>query len=257
MDVLLAGNSVNAELIGEGRPIVLLHSLLAGRASFDRIKPSLTARFRVIIPQLPGFGRSLAARGDLPSVADRVAEAVREACSGEKPVVLGNGYGAFVALQMVIRHPDLASRLVLAGCGMKFSDQGRAAFRTMSSVAAEKGLEAIAETAMRRLFAPDFQAANPALLSECRTAFLGTKLEVFQAACATLAGLDLEADLPKVRLPVLALVGEQDEATPPHMSRELVAGLPDAKLVILPGCAHVPQLQAPESFLGAIHDFLS
>jgi 3-oxoadipate enol-lactonase len=94
-------------------------------------------------------------------------------------------------------------------------------------------------------------------LSECRGAFLRTNLQVFQAACAALAELDLTPELHKVRIPVLALVGEQDEATPPPMSHELVEGLPDAKLVILPGCAHVPQLQAPDSFLAAIQEFIS
>jgi 3-oxoadipate enol-lactonase len=59
-----------------------------------------------------------------------------------------------------------------------------------------------------------------------------------------------------VRVPALVLVGEQDEATPPPMSRELAAGLPDARLKILPGCAHVPQLQAPKLFLDAIAEFL-
>jgi 3-oxoadipate enol-lactonase len=47
-----------------------------------------------------------------------------------------------------------------------------------------------------------------------------------------------------------------DEATPPAMSRELAAGLADSKLVVLPGCAHVPQLQAPELFLSTIRDFI-
>jgi 3-oxoadipate enol-lactonase len=52
------------------------------------------------------------------------------------------------------------------------------------------------------------------------------------------------------------LVGEHDEATPPPMSHELAAGLPNAQLRIIPGCAHVPQLQSPEVFLEAIGDFL-
>jgi 3-oxoadipate enol-lactonase len=52
------------------------------------------------------------------------------------------------------------------------------------------------------------------------------------------------------------MVGEQDEATPPPMSRELAAGLPDARLKIISGCAHVPQLQAPKIFLEMIGDFL-
>jgi 3-oxoadipate enol-lactonase len=41
------------------------------------------------------------------------------------------------------------------------------------------------------------------------------------------------------------------------MSRELAAGLPNARLKIIPGCAHVPQLQSPAVFLDAIGDFLA
>jgi 3-oxoadipate enol-lactonase len=59
-----------------------------------------------------------------------------------------------------------------------------------------------------------------------------------------------------VTVPALVLVGEHDEATPPAMSTELAAGLADAQLVVLPGCAHVPQLQEPELFLDAIRKFV-
>jgi 3-oxoadipate enol-lactonase len=54
----------------------------------------------------------------------------------------------------------------------------------------------------------------------------------------------------------LASVGELDEATPPVMSRELAAGLPDATFVGLRGCAHVPQLQEPELFPPTVAPFL-
>jgi 3-oxoadipate enol-lactonase len=86
---------------------------------------------------------------------------------------------------------------------------------------------------------------------------LRTDPEVFRAACAALADLDLRPELGKVTVPVLVLVGEHDEATPPPMSRELAAGLPNARLKVIPGCAHVPQLQSPEIFLDAIGDFLA
>jgi 3-oxoadipate enol-lactonase len=55
--------------------------------------------------------------------------------------------------------------------------------------------------------------------------------------------------------PVLVLVGEHDEATPPPMSHELAGLLPQAHLEIIPGCAHVPQLQSPKLFLDVIADF--
>jgi 3-oxoadipate enol-lactonase len=157
---------------------------------------------------------------------------------------------------MAIRNPGIASRLVLADCGAAFSEEGRQAFRNMAAAAQAKGLAAITEVAMRRLFAPEFQAQHPDLMADRRAAFLRTDPQVFRAACMALAELDLRPLLAQVKVPVLVLVGEHDEATPPPMSRELAALLPDARLTVIPGCAHVPQLQAPDVFLDAIGGFL-
>ena len=127
----------------------------------------------------------------------------------------------------------------------------------MAAASRAKGLAAITDVAMRRLFAPEFQAQHPDLMADRRAAFLKTDPDVFRAACAALAELDLRGELKAVNVPALVLVGEFDEATPPPMSYELVAGLPQARLLIIPGCAHVPQLQAPAAFLAAIGDFLA
>jgi 3-oxoadipate enol-lactonase len=235
---------------------VLLHSLLSDRASFDAVVAPLARAYRVIVPELPGFGRSRAVDGGLAAVADRMAELVTEVAGSAGAAVLGNGYGGFVALQMAIRHPTVASRLILADSGAAFSEAGREAFRNMAAVSGAKGLAAIADVAMNRLFAPEFQETHPDLMRDRRAAFLRTDPKIFRAACEALASLDLRRELSRVKVPVLVLVGEQDEATPPAMSHELAAGLPDAQLKIIPGCAHVPQLQAPALFLAAIADFL-
>jgi 3-oxoadipate enol-lactonase len=256
MDRLFAQGTVNAAQSGDGPPLLLFHSLLSDRASFDAVAPSLSRSFRVLVPELPGFGQSQAVSGGLAAVADRMAEAVKDASAGQDAIVLGNGYGGFVALQMAIRHPGIASKLVLADCGAAFSEPGREAFRNMAAASKAKGLAAITDVAMRRLFAPEFQAAHPELMQDRRAAFLKTDPEVFQAACAALASLDLRPELSKVKVPVLVLVGEHDEATPPPMSHELAELLPDAQLHVIPGCAHVPQLQSPELFLEMIGGFL-
>lgn len=256
MDRLFAGGAVNAAQSGEGPPLFLLHSLLSDRASFDAIVPELSKSFRVIVPELPGFGRSPAVGSGLAGVADRMAEAVKDAALAEDAIVLGNGYGGFVALQMAIRHPGIATRFVLADCGAAFSEPGREAFRNMAAASKAKGLAAITDVAMRRLFAPDFQDAHPDLMADRRAAFLRTDLDVFCAACDALASLDLRPEVANVKVPVLVLVGEHDEATPPPMSHELAGLLPQAHLEIIPGCAHVPQLQSPKLFLDVIGDFL-
>jgi 3-oxoadipate enol-lactonase len=256
MDRLWAGGTVNAIEAGKGAPLFLFHSLLSDRASFDAIAPELAKSFRVIVPELPGFGRSKAVSGGLADIADRMAEAVKDASGGEAPIVLGNGYGGFVALLMAIRHPGLAARYIFADCGAAFSEPGREAFRNMAAASKAKGLAAITDVAMRRLFAPEFQAQHPDVMADRRAAFLKTDEDVFRAACDQLAKLDLRGDVGKVKVPALVVVGEHDEATPPPMSHELAALLPDARLKIIAGCAHVPQLQAPKVFLETIADFL-
>src|ERR1700756_1518058 len=174
MNRLLADGTVNAAQSGEGPALFLFHSLLSDRASFDAIVPRLSQSFRVIVPELPGFGGSKAVSGGLAAVADRMAEAVKDGAGGDEVIVLGNGYGGFVALQMAIRHPDIATRLILADCGAAFSEEGRLAFRNMAAASKAKGLSAITDVAMRRLFAPEFQAQHPDLMADRRAAFLKT-----------------------------------------------------------------------------------
>src|ERR1700748_289202 len=256
MDRVFADGTVNAAQSGDGPPLFLFHSLLSDRASFDAVAPELSNSFRVIVPELPGFGRSHAVTGGLAAVADRMAEAVREAAHGEDAIVLGNGYGGFVALQMAIRHPGIATRFIFADCGAAFSEPGREAFRNMAAASKAKGLAAISDVAMRRLFAPEFQEQHPDLMADRRAAFLKTDEDVFRAACDQLAKLDLRGEVGKVKVPALVVVGEHDEATPPPMSHELAALLSDARLKIIAGCAHVPQLQSPTLFLETIADFL-
>ena len=65
MDRQFAAGTVNAAVAGEGPPLFLFHSLLSDRASFDAIVPELSKSFRVIVPELPGFGRSQAVTGGL------------------------------------------------------------------------------------------------------------------------------------------------------------------------------------------------
>jgi 3-oxoadipate enol-lactonase len=68
--------------------------------------------------------------------------------------------------------------------------------------------------------------------------------------------VDLRPSLKSIRNPTLVMVGELDAATPPALAAELVAGIPDAKLVQIPACGHCPPLEQPEAFLAAAMPFL-
>jgi len=257
MDRLFAGGTVNAAEEGHGPPLVLLHSLLSDRASFDAIAPELKKSFRVIVPELPGFGRSQAVAGGLAAVADRMVDAVREAAAGDH--VPRARQWLWRLRRAADGDPSSRRRIAIDPRRLR-----RGIFRTRPRSLPQHGggLESQGPRGDHRCRdAPAVRARNfrrriPTLMRDRREAFLKTDPAEFRAACDALATLDLRPELANVKVPTLVMVGEQDEATPPPMSRELAAGLPDARLKIIPGCAHVPQLQAPKLFLEMIGDFL-
>lgn len=250
-----AHGKIEATVLGSGPSVWIFHSLLADAGSCMPLAQALSDRYTVTLPHLPGFAGSAIVGPKLPAIADRMADAI----SADNPAVtiIANGYGSFVALILALRHPHLARKLVLAGTGAAFSELRRQAFRGMAAAVEAKGLSAIADVAMRRLFAPAFQEANPDLMAERRTAFLGTDPVVFTGACAQLADLDLRGDVGRLTIPLLAMAGDGDEATPASMAEELASLVPGAHYVGLPGLAHVPQLQAPAQFIAAITPFMA
>jgi 3-oxoadipate enol-lactonase len=241
---------------GAGKPIVLLHSLLADRAIFDKIVPILARQRRVIVPDLPGFGGSSSAGATIEGIADRIAGLFDALELGTTADVLGNGFGGFVASALAIRHGATFDRLILADTGVGFTPDGKQSFFAMAERVRQSGMEAIVDVALKRLFPEDFIAANPAIMAERRAALVKTNPEFFAEACHALAALDLTAHIGTIRNPTLVVVGELDAATPPEMARALAKALPGAALIEMPGCGHAPMAQAPEAFIKVISKFL-
>jgi 3-oxoadipate enol-lactonase len=242
---------------GSGRPLLLLHSLLADRGVFDRIVPLLADRRRVIAVDLPGFGGSSPVEDNVDAFADRIAELFPAVGLGPETDVLGNGFGGFIASALAIRHGRSFDRLVLADTGVTFSEAGRGAFQVMARRVREGGMEAVVEMAMKRLFPDEFIATNPGIVAERRAALLKMDPTRFAGACEALAKLDLGGDIGGVRNPTLVVVGSLDAATPPSMARELAASIPGATLSELQGCGHAPMAQEPRAFVAAISAFLA
>jgi 3-oxoadipate enol-lactonase len=241
---------------GAGKPIVLLHSLLADRTIFDRIVPALARTRRVIVPDLPGFGGSASAGATMEGIADRISGLFDALNLGATADVLGNGFGGFIASTLAIRHGGKFDRLVLADTGIGFSPDGKQSFYAMAERVRQAGMEAIIDVAMKRLFPEDYIAGHPALATERRNALLKTNPDFFAEACLALAALDLTSGIATIRNPTLVVVGELDAATPPEMARALAKALPKADLIEIPGCGHAPMAQAPEAFVKTISNFL-
>jgi 3-oxoadipate enol-lactonase len=240
---------------GSGSPVVILHSLLTHRASFDPIADRIPGR--VVTVDLPGFGETSAAGGDIDDFAHRMAAAIDVMSASEPVTLLGNGLGAFVALGVAIHHRSRVRRLVVVGCGARFTDDLATAFDRLVDTAERGGMEAVVPTALARVFGESYLAAHPAAGYGVARSLVRTDPTVFVTACEALQSVDYSALARNITQPTLIVVGEEDRATPPALATTLHGLVQGSTLVTLPGVAHAPHLQDPDGLLAAIIPFIA
>ena len=255
---LTAGHgALTAERCGQGRDLVVLHSLLADRHAFDPVLPAFAAKHRVTLFNLPGFhGSQPAVLALMDAYVAAIEDGFDEFKIGNDAVLLGNGFGGTVALAFALAHPERIAKLVLSDAAAAFPPEGRTQFAAMAAKVTEGGLGAIAEVAAKRVFSPAYLAAHPEKIEERKQVLLGIDPKAFLAACAILQEADLTPLLPRLKVPTLVVCGELDQATPPVLNKAIADKVAGARYVELPGCGHCPPLEQPEAFIAAIKDFV-
>ena len=204
---------------------------------------------------LPGFGATEPALPAIDDYAHRVAAFI-ETMELDRPAVIGNGLGAFVALGIALHHGDMAGRVLLVGCGAGFPEPAKGAFAKMIEAVEAGGMEAVIPLALRRIFTEDYLEQHPDMAEERAEVLVRTDPAAFIIACRALHALDYRSSAHQVANPTMILVGEEDQATPPALAEELHGLIPGSTLTMLPGLAHAPQIQDPAGFVSATREFL-
>ncbi|MER1966369.1 alpha/beta hydrolase [Castellaniella sp. GW247-6E4] len=243
--------------IGHGRPLLLVHSLLADSRSMDALASELSSGYRVVIPDLPGYGGSPRSGASIPEVAAELMAALAADGLNHELGVLGNGYGGFVALSLAQQFPEEVRRLVLLDSAAAFPPAGKEGVRAMMDSVREGGMPAVMDIALSRLFPPAYAQAHPGAVASCRAALAEMDAEAFIGMCRNLMMVDLRPGLASVQSRTLVVVGLEDQATPVALARELAAVIPDAQLTELAGCGHAPHIQMPEVVTPLIKAFLA
>jgi 3-oxoadipate enol-lactonase len=250
------GAAVEYTRSGAGPDLLLIHSLLTDASVFERVRPALEARHRVTCLDLPGFGASAPrALASVADYADHVAQAMEALALPKTTDVFGNGFGAFVTLSLAIRHGARVGRVLVADVVPAFPDAARAPFRGMAAKVRETGMPAVLDTAIGRMFPPDFQAKFPEVVAERKRRLAGVDPACFAQACLALADLDLRPDLPSIRNRTLVMCGALDQTTPPALAREVAEAIPGAVYRDIAGSGHCPMLEQPEALVAAIAEF--
>ncbi|GAA4980186.1 3-oxoadipate enol-lactonase [Kineococcus glutinatus] len=229
----------------EGVPtLLLLGSLGSSLRSWTPQVAALAARFRVLRLDLPGHGASPAAAGPyaLDDLVDAVAATLDDLGTGPVHAV-GVSLGGMVALRLAAREPQRVRSLALF-CTSALLGPAEGWLERARTVRAE-GTAAVAEAVVGRWLTPGFAARHPALVADLRAMVAAVDDEGYAGCCEAIAGMDLRADLPRIGVPVLAVAGADDPATPPEHLRAIADAVPDGRLEVVPGAAHVLPLEHP------------
>jgi pimeloyl-ACP methyl ester carboxylesterase len=265
--VEVMGGRVRYLTAGAGPPLVLVHGLGGSATNWCELAPLLARRYRLLIPDLPGHGRSdpLPAVSGLDSFADRVV-AVMEEEGGVPAPVVGHSLGGVVALRLALRHPLAVSALVLAGsAGLSIGRPwlrelitanvvlrpGRLAGRFRSRVSRSNRL--------RRLVFGLVSVADPVGLTDSAVeGFLAGQVLHTDTASAwqALRRDDPRRELEHLGCPVLVLWGGEDHQLPLEDAFEYTRRL-RAPLRTIAGCGHLLIGERPEACAHAIESFLA
>jgi pimeloyl-ACP methyl ester carboxylesterase len=252
---------------GEGPPLVLVHGLGGAASNWTELAPLLVARHRLLVPDLPGHGRSTAlpAVSGLEPFADRVALVAEREGMLPAPVV-GHSLGGMIVLRLALRRPADVQALVLAGAaGMSIGNVwGRQLLSIFTSVrpgrlAARYRSRVSRSPVLRRLVFGFVSVADPVgLTDEAVEGFLAGQLlhTDVDSAWQALRRDDPRQELEHVHCPVLVLWGSEDVQLPLDDAFEYTRRL-RARLRVIPGCGHLLIGERPDACADAIETFLS
>ncbi|WP_298585557.1 alpha/beta fold hydrolase [uncultured Kocuria sp.] len=220
---------------GNGPHFVLLHPGGTDSRALDPVVAELTDRYRVITPDQRGHGRTPDREGPLSYTAmaeDTIAFLGAEA---ETPVhLLGYSDGAVIALTVALRRPDLVRDLVVAA-GVYHHDGWEPGVLQDEAEAPDFMADAYAEVS------PDGREHYGQVVAKLR------QLHAAEPACT-------DADLAGLDLPVLVLVGDDDEVRLEH-AVALYRALPHGELAVVPHASHGVLVEKPQLCARLITDF--
>ena len=176
-----------------------------------------------------------------------------------KAIVCGLSMGGYIALRAVERHPDRILGLVL--CDTKSeSDQNEARIKRAATIKNVQinGMKEYAAEYVKGVFAPEsFDKKSDAVKMIQSIVERTAPLSIFGSLLALAARTDTTAHLPKISCPTLILVGEKDLLTPPAAAQSMKDAIPNSILHVIPGAAHMSNMENPETFNKHLVEFIS
>jgi len=262
---------IHYKLAGQNRPaFVLLHGFLASTFTWRELIDDLATQGTVIAFDRPGFGlteRPLEWQEANPYSYDSqvgLTIGLMDALEISEGVLVGNSAGGAIAMLTTLRHPDRVSALILIDPAVYIEAAAPAWIKPLLGL---PQIDRIGPYLLRGVQNWGIEFGKSAWYDPSKITpqisegyMLPLKAENwdrgFWEFFLASKALNLETNLSKIKIPVLVITGENDRIVPAEQSIHLSKELPNAQLVVIPQCGHIPQEECPDAVLKAMNDFL-
>jgi len=257
MKASVNGIEINYELSGkEGAPwLVLSHSLACTVRMWDPQVEAFKDRFRILNYDMRGHGATSAPQG--PYTLDMLAEDVLGLLSFLKiksAIYCGLSIGGMIGQTIAIRGGHPFTKMVLADTTHTQPPEAIKQWEDRISIARSKGMAGLVDGTMERWFTEPYRKKNSPEFQKIRDLVLKTPVAGFVGCGQAIMKLNTTARLKDIKLPVLAITGEQDGAAPG--TKYIGEHIPGAKYVGIPNAAHIANVEQAEAFNRGLREFL-
>jgi 3-oxoadipate enol-lactonase len=255
-----AAGSFFYEEAGSGKPLILIHGFPLSGGIWTRQLVGLAEKFRVIAPDLRGFGRSTPS--DIPYSMDLYADdtiMLMDHLGIDAAAVCGMSMGGYVLLNLLERYPERVNAACFMVTKAGGDDaEGRSRRTALAEEILKSGSKAAADAFSRILFAPGSVAKNPDMVAQVHAIMLeASPAGLVSGLMAMRDRSDYSKKLGRIKVRSLVIGAEEDMAIPADESKKLATGLHDAMLCMIPKAGHMVMLEQAEAVNQAFAEFLT
>ncbi|MFC5676213.1 alpha/beta fold hydrolase [Aeromicrobium endophyticum] len=262
--VSVAGTALHVDDTAESdlTPVVCLHSLFFDNRMFDDLVEAGAGRYRFVRPEYRGQGRSGPADGAVVTIeqcAGDIAAVLDELQIAGAPVI-ASSMGGDVAARLAVYRPDLVGSLIFLGSSVRPEPADKVAeYVAWSDDVGEHGFTGDRLTMVEQIMFGASTRSDPAkadVLDRWRGRMAALPTSIRPAMIGVMRRRSAVDALGEIDVPALVISGEECPVRPPEWAYELADGLPRGELVMLPRVGHSPLLEAPDTVIPRILDFL-
>jgi len=244
---------------GRGEPLVLLHGIGGGSASWAAQLEALSDRFRVIAWDMPGYGGSSPLDEVTFPALSRALKSLIDRLDLKKPHIVGHSIGGMVAQEFAATYPDDVSTLTLSATSPAFGRpdgdfQKQFVASRLAPLNAGQTMADVAASVVPELVGPKAGEAAKAEAWECMSQ---VPPETYRSMMECLVTFDRRDALGSITVPTLLLAGETDTQAPAPMMEKMASKVTGARYVCLPGTGHLANIEQPSAFNAALTTFLT